>query len=151
MKTRQQNSAIHYALDTVLTVTQSDIKNLVAQVKNTPQGRIRLCTHASPDSVVQEMIIILDKNSKIRPHKHLQKTESFHIIAGECDIVLFNDTGSVKQKITMGDYQSGKCFYYRLLDPMFHTVIVRSEYVIFQETTQGPYDSAETIYANWLF
>lgn len=149
MEIKQESAAVHYALDKVLTVNKSQISLLIEQVKNTPQGRIRLCTHVSPDSLVHEMLIVLTKNSDIRPHKHLKKTESFHIIQGACSVVLFNDDGTVRQIISLGDYQSGKNFYYRLLEPLFHTVVVESDLVIFHETTEGPFHPDETIYADW--
>lgn len=149
MKIKKENVAVQYALDSVLTISQQDISLLIEQVKHMPQGRIRLCTHHSLESAVHEMLIVLKKNSYIRPHKHTKKVESFHIIQGACDVVLFNDNGSIKQKITLGDYQSGKNFYYRLTDPLFHTVIVHSDLLVFHETTEGPFRPTETIYADW--
>ena len=51
--------------------------------------------HRDLNDLLHEMIIVIDKNSYIRPHKHLWKSESFHLIYGEADIVIFNDYGEI--------------------------------------------------------
>ena len=44
---------------------------------------------------LHEMIIILSKETYIRPHKHLNKAESLHVIEGSADVIFFNDYGKI--------------------------------------------------------
>ena len=49
----------------------------------------------------------------------------------------------------MGDYGSDRDFYYRMAEPLFHSVLVRSATVIFHETTNGPFRREDTEFAPW--
>jgi len=111
--------------------------------------RARLCAHRGLDDRLHEMIIALARGTYIRPHRHAGKSESFHIIEGELEVVLFEDGGAMRDIIRMGPYQSGRVFFYRLMEPCFHTVLVRSPQVLFHETTNGPFDPADTEFAPW--
>ena len=63
--------------------------------------------------------------------------------------MLFDDDGQIERVINMGDYASGKTFYYRMATPVFHTFIIRSEVLAFHETTNGPFDRSATLFAPW--
>ena len=111
--------------------------------------RARFCLHRNDDDAVHEMIIVLHKDSYIRPHKHVSKTESFHIIEGELLLVFFDDSGKVIRRIIMGQKEGGKTFAYRLSAELWHTVIPLSEFVVFHETTNGPFIREDCIFASW--
>src|SRR5262249_53494228 len=85
----------------------------------------------------------------IRPHRHSGKTESYHMIFGELDIVLFDDDGQPTRIINMGDFASGKTLVYRLSRPIWHSVIIRSEYAAIHEVTNGPFRVEESEFAPW--
>ena len=108
-----------------------------------------LCMHPTPADPLHEMIICLARSTYVRPHRHEGKSESFHIIEGELDVVLFHDDGAVREVIRMGPYQSGQVFFYRLMEPCFHTVLVNTPHVLLHETTNGPFDPEDTEYATW--
>src|SRR6185437_13874214 len=99
------------------------------------QKRARLSLHHSPDDPLHEMIIVFHRDTVIRPHRHLNKSESFHIIFGELDIVFFDEDGNPTRLIQMGDRASGKTQVYRLSQPIWHSVIIRSEYACIHEVT----------------
>src|SRR4029078_8705885 len=82
-------------------------------------------------------------------HRHLNKSESFHVIEGAATVVFFDDAGRIEEIFEIGDYRSGKPFYYRNEDARFHTQIVTSEKLVFHETTNGPFNRAETVLAPW--
>ena len=95
------------------------------------------------------MLIVHGKSTYVHPHKHPGKSESTHIIEGLVDIILFDDDGRIDRVIEMGDYASGKIFYYRIATPIFHTLIIRSDILVFHETTNGPFNKESTIFAPW--
>jgi cupin fold WbuC family metalloprotein len=143
------NDEVFYPDDTLVKVSQMDIAQLKKIARHQPRKRSRLCAHKNIESPLHEMIIVHEKGIYVRPHKHLGKSESFHVIEGEAEIIIFSDNGAILALVEMSDYIGGKVFYYRLSEPLFHTVIVKSEVVVFHETTNGPFRYEDTIYAPW--
>lgn len=124
----------------------AELKNACLKTKN---KSIRICLHSSPEAKLHEMLIVLHSQTYVRPHKHVDKTESFHIMEGELNVFIFDDVGKITRKIEMGSYHSSKSFYYRLASPHFHTVLPASEFVVFHEVTNGPFIRSETLFADW--
>ena len=144
-----QNPEVLYSGIPITTVNQSDIDLLKQLSSRNPRKRIRLCAHDSPDDGLHEMLIVHERSAYVRPHKHPGKTESTHIIEGLVDVVVFDDGGQIESIIRMGDYASGREFYYRMATPVFHTLIIRSDILVFHETTNGPFDRNDTVFAPW--
>jgi cupin fold WbuC family metalloprotein len=113
------------------------------------QKRARLCLHKSPDDLLHEMLIVFHRDTLVRPHRHQGKSESYHIIFGELDIVLFTEDGRPARVVSMGNLASGKSHIYRLSQPVWHSVIVRSEYAAIHEVTNGPFRAEENEFAPW--
>jgi cupin fold WbuC family metalloprotein len=114
-----------------------------------PLGRARLCAHRDPSDPLHEMLIVLVRSTYVRPHRHPGKTESFHVVEGLVDVPLFDEHGQLTEIVRLGAHGSGRPFYYRLNVPSFHTVVVRSDAVVLHETTNGPFDPADTVFAPW--
>jgi cupin fold WbuC family metalloprotein len=149
MKYKEKSPEVLIADEDVIKAARSDVEFLKKRTPATARRRARFCAHKSGDEPIHEMLIVLMRGTYIRPHKHLAKVESFHIIEGEADVVLFDDEGNTTEIVRMGDYASGRNFYYRLSRPMYHTVVLRSELVVIHETTNGPFKPEETIFAPW--
>ena len=149
MKWIQSSESVYVANTDIVKVDVDDLAVLESQAKNSVDKRIRLCVHQDINDDLHEMFIVIARGSYVRPHKHLNKTESFHIVKGLLDVVIFDDAGNVKEIIPMGSIGSGKCFYYRLASSYFHTVVIKTDIVVFHETTNGPFKKEETIYAEW--
>jgi cupin fold WbuC family metalloprotein len=145
----KQNSEVFYAQGPIVEVCHDDISKLKELATRVPRRRSRLCAHKSTNDNIHEMLIVHEKDIYVRPHKHLVKGESFHIIDGEVDVVLFDDSGKVTHVITLGAYHLNMSFYYRLDDPVYHTVLIRSDVAVFHETTAGPFRREDTVFAEW--
>ena len=124
-----------------------DIEKLIDQVSLTKKKRIRICLH-SPSDLIHEMIILVKKGSYIRPAKHVNKTESLHVIKGRAKAVFFNDKGEIKAIKKLSKYPESN-FLYRMNKDIFHTLIVESEHFIFHEATNGPFNRSNTIEPIW--
>jgi cupin fold WbuC family metalloprotein len=133
----------------IVQVRAEDVAFLSTQARMNPRRRARLCAHPDSQDRLHEMLIVLARGTYIRPHRHAGKSESFHIIEGELDVVVFHDDGGIREIVRMGPYGSGKTFYYRLMEPCYHTVLIGSPYALFHETTNGPFDRADTEFAPW--
>ena len=145
----KENEEVLYANADINIVCDGNIKELKNLSEDNPRQRIRLCAHTDQNDLLHEMLIVHKKNTYVRPHKHLGKSESTHIIEGLVDIIVFNDDGRIEQVISMGDYASGKAFYFRMSKPFFHTLLIRSEILVFHEITNGPFDRRTTLFAPW--
>ena len=146
---RVENEEVLYTQDAVTKVDKDDIDSLKSRALRNERERARLCTHLSVDDAVHEMLIVHTRGTYVPPHKHLNKSESFHIIEGRLDIVIFDDSGNVLEVIEMAGYPSGDPFFWRINESFFHTVVPRSEVVVFHETTSGPFRRKDTVYASW--
>ena len=149
MKTTKLNDEVLIAQDSIVQIDSSDILELKQKAKKNPRKRIRICVHKDNEDYLHEMLIIHEKSCYVRPHKHINKTESFHIVEGVADIVIFNDDGSIEQIISMGDIESGFKFFYRLPPNLYHTILIKSEVLVFHEITNGPFNPNETNLAPW--
>ena len=149
MKTRAESAEVLYSLDQIVTVDQTFLDQLKRDALKNPRQRIRLCAHRSVDDRVHEMIIVHTRDTYVRPHRHIGKNESFHVIDGLVDVVVFDDAGDVTGVIPMGPVGSGKTFFYRIADPLYHTLLIRSDVIVFHEATTGPFRREETSFAPW--
>jgi len=143
------NEEVLYAADEIVQVKRQDISELVAMAVKNPRKRVRICSHRGVGDKLHEMLIVHTKETYVRPHKHLGKSESFHVIEGEVDVVVFDEAGKIFDVISLGDYPSGKTFYYRIADPLYHTLLIRSDIIVFHETTNGPFRYEDMVFAPW--
>jgi len=149
MRTKQQNLEVLYSDEPIVKIQRSDMEFLKQKSCSNDRQRIRLCTHKDVDDKLHEMFIVHGKDAYVRPHKHLHKSESFHVIEGEVDVVLFDDSGNITEVIKMGEYSTGRNFYFRIAEPYYHTLLIRSDILVFHETTNGPFNYSDTVFADW--
>ena len=149
MKFVKVNEEVLYSADRIVRVGQEDIEFLKAAALKNKRERIRLCGHRSTGDAVHEMLIVHTRSTYVRPHKHLGKSESFHVIEGSANIVVFDDSGTVAEIVPMGPHGTRRNFFYRLSEPAFHTLLITSDFFVFHETTNGPFKREETVFAPW--
>jgi cupin fold WbuC family metalloprotein len=149
MRTREFNEEVLFATDTIVSIDAKDIEDLKQKARHNKRRRIRLCVHKGHEENIHEMLIVHEEGCYVRPHKHINKIESFHIVEGTADIVLFDDDGKISDTIPMGHYGTGRKFFYRLPSSLYHTLSVESEFLIFHEITKGPYRPGDTVWAQW--
>ncbi|NMM46720.1 cupin fold metalloprotein, WbuC family [Rhodospirillaceae bacterium KN72] len=135
--------------DDIVEVTDAWIEKLKTAAAESPLKRSRLCLHLSPEDPVQEMIIALRQEILFRPHRHPNKSESFHMLEGSLYVLLFNDDGSVKRAIEMGPRGSGQVSCYRLCTSQWHAILPMTEVVVFHESTAGPFVPGDALFPDW--
>jgi cupin fold WbuC family metalloprotein len=149
LRTRRQDAEVLYADERLPLVGSSDLTPLMEDARHTPRRRMRLCVHPDTGSALHEMFIASRREGYIRPHKHVEKAESLLLLEGSADLVLFSDEGRVLEVVGLGDYASGRPFYYRIQDSRYHTLLVNSEVVLYHEATSGPWARSQMAYAPW--
>lgn len=146
---RHISPEVVYSDGRFLAVSNEMVALLKGKAAESPRQRCRLCFHPDQRSAQQEMLIVMHRTSYVRPHRHIGKGETLTIIEGTCDTLLFDDAGIVMSAIPMSPASEGGCFFYRMPDGLFHTLIFRSEWLVFVETTVGPFDRDKTELAAW--
>ena len=149
MRTKTVNEEVLYTDERLVTVGSRDIDMLKDLAMRNRRKRIRLCAHRDVTDKVHEMLIVHTKDAYVRPHKHLTKSESFHIIEGVADVVIFAEEGTATDVVRMGDHSSPWIFYYRISEPLYHTLLIRSDFLVFHETATGPFIRSDSVNAPW--
>ena len=72
-------------------IDRKKLEELKILAQKDPNKRARICLHKDDGEMIQEMIIAFCKDSYIRPHRHTDKSESYHIIEGRIEIIFYND------------------------------------------------------------
>ncbi|MDE2223604.1 MAG: WbuC family cupin fold metalloprotein, partial [Candidatus Omnitrophica bacterium] len=100
MAYRKFNDEVFYPADKFVTIDGTDLAFLKAEAMKNLRRRMRLCAHQTVDDRIHEMFIVHTRDAYVRPHKHLNKTESFFLLEGEVEVVFFDDDGGIIRKVT---------------------------------------------------
>jgi len=145
--------------DDIFVLSEFHISDLKVKALQSPLQRARINVHRDMAAKTHEMIIaITHECALIPPHRHKDKSESFHIIEGEMFILIFADDGGLLDIILLSpEYSSPKYNrvpkkgrYYRLDSSHWHSVFPLSQCVVFHETTTGPFIRGEQEFADFV-
>jgi len=149
MKVLKVNDEVYYDKGPIVDVSQVDIEYLKTIAANNVRKRSRLCAHPDPADTLHEMLIIHEQSAYVRAHSHLCRSESLHVVCGSADVVIFGPDGGVSDVIEVGEYSSGKTFYYRIPGGVIHTLLIRTEVFVFHEVTSGPFNPDSSHFPDW--
>ena len=145
----KNNEEVFFVDKKNFSLSSRDINYLLGKAKKSKRQRARLCVHDDINSNLHEMFIAKLKNTYVRPHKNFNKCKSFEVLEGEMDLIIFDENGEIIEVIEMCEYGHMKCFFYRITDTIYHSLIIRSNHALFKETITGPFKNQDTIYADW--
>lgn len=149
MRMQKKADGVFVSDESFVAVNHRDIRTLIDLAAKHPQLRVRLCAHDTPEDKVHEMIIAMLKGSYVRPHKHFNKIESFHVIEGIADAVEFTEDGNVASVVRIGVGRPGLQFYYRNPSQSFHAWNIVSDVFVVHEVTNGPFQPGSSMPAPW--
>lgn len=149
MAWRKESPEVWYGDGSRVAVTADDLAALKAAAAASPLRRARICAHPNPEDALHEMVIVMAGDAYIRPHRHRNRSETFHIIDGRLTLLLFDDRGRIVERVPMGDLASGRVFVHRLGPDVWHTVMPEGEWVTFHEITNGPFVPTASDRAPW--
>ena len=130
-------------------VSPAAVVDLLCAAHDAPLRRARLCLHEDSGDPLHEMIIAFWRGSYVAPHRHRGKSESFHVMQGEIEVVFFDDEGALTSRVVLSASDPARPRVYRLRQPLWHTVVVRSECAVIHEITNGPFRQEDTEIASW--
>lgn len=124
------------------------IQDLLLKANNS-RGTFRFCMHKSTKDSVQEMIIVHKKNRYIRPHKHPNKSVSYHLIMGKMKLYVFDDKGIVINNIIVDSENIDGGSIFRLCKDFYYMPYPITD-IVFHETITGPFDeTSSVVWAPW--
>jgi cupin fold WbuC family metalloprotein len=147
MNLHKINDEVFIARDPIVHFGDEEVEFVKHQARTSPRRRARICAHRSNDDALHEMLIAISSASYIRPHRHVGKSESFHVVDGVADVAIFDESGELTNVIALGPPGSGRAFFYRLSQSAFHTLLIRSDVFVIHEVTNGPFAPERTIVA----
>jgi cupin fold WbuC family metalloprotein len=121
-------------------LARSILDELTGQARASPRGRAHYNIHAAPSDPVQRFIVVANRDSYFRPHRHRVKAELALILRGGFDVVTFDEAGRVTARGIAGEGAPGMA--YEMPPDTWHTLMARVDGSAFLEVKQGPYDPA---------
>jgi cupin fold WbuC family metalloprotein len=135
---------------TFRTISRTLIQDLETKAESSARLRTNHNFHESGDALVQRLLIQLRRGTYIRPHRHfeLNKWEMTLVIAGEVEIVLFADDGTLRERLHVG--AGGDILGLELPPDTWHSYVPLTTQATFFEIKEGPYDAARmSQFAPW--
>ncbi|MBQ4836988.1 WbuC family cupin fold metalloprotein [Pseudoalteromonas luteoviolacea] len=122
---------------------QAGIAHLKEVAQAHPQKCARFCLHHDNQAGVQEMLLVMHRDSRFAPHRHPNyKSESIHIVEGKIGMSVFDQSGQVTQLNVLAPNAQ---FLFRLEGGTWHLPIALSEWVVFHEVFHGPYSKEDDV------
>jgi cupin fold WbuC family metalloprotein len=146
---RRISPEIVYADDGLVVATPEVVAMLRDMAAQAPRRRARLCAHPDSEAGQQEMLIVMGGDGYVRPHRHFGKSETFTVLEGEVDALIFEEDGALREVIAMRPFGADGAFFYRMPAGVFHSLRYRTPWLVFLETTAGPFDPARSEGAPW--
>lgn len=128
--------------------SRSLFDELAATASASARQRTNFNVHASSADPVQRFFVVANKGTYFRPHRHLSKSELAIVIRGRFDVLIFDDSGLVTARYSVGEGSAG--VGYETPRATWHTLIAQMDGSVFFEVKEGPYDPATAVeFAPW--
>mgnify|MGYP003334997895 CR=1 FL=1 len=126
-----------------------DFSALSARAAAAERLRANLNVHTSLDANVQRLFIATEPGTYMRPHRHAEshKWEFFMVLRGRLDLLLFNDTGEVRERVTISPDTTPAV---EVPPGVFHAYVCMQSGTVGFEVKEGAYvPTPEHDYAPW--
>ena len=124
------------------------LDEMAAKAAASPRRRTHHNLHSSASDPVQRFVVVLQRDSYVRPHRHMTKSELCTVIRGRFEVVIFDSEGMVLERTVTGEGTSNMAF--ELPHATWHTLLPLTDGAAFVEVKEGPYDPATAAeFAAW--
>jgi cupin fold WbuC family metalloprotein len=118
-----------------------------------PRRRMNHNFHRSATENPHRFLNVLLRGTYIRPHRHAAppKAETFLVLEGVADAILFDDSGAITARYSLGAESSqGRVWGIDVAAGVWHTVVARTERAVCFEVKPGPWEPAnDKEFAPW--
>ena len=141
------SSNVFYSNEKIFVFNKEMQNYLIDLISKSECEIARICAHNNHKDRLHEMVIVLKDSHYVAPHKHINKSESFHIIEGIVRIGFLDNKQKVENIIQL---DKDKYPFYRMNAELWHIVVPISELVVIHEVTNGPFiKGASSIFPEW--
>lgn len=122
-------------------------RELIEKVKKISEenahSNARLCLHASPEEEsLHDMVVLEYQDKKCRkPHKHLEREETLHMMEGEMVSFIFDEEGNLIEKTFINEENP----IYRTSRNQYHVWLPITNRVIYREIKNGPFKQEDNV------
>ena len=120
---------------------------------NSPRRRWNHNFHSSAADNPHRFLNVLIEGTYIQPHRHSNppKPETFVVLEGAAEVILFDDAGAVTQRYRLGeDSADGYLWGVDIPAGIWHTILPRTARAVCFEVKPGPWDpSTDKEFAPW--
>lgn len=122
---------------------------LKEKLAETAGNTVRICLHREASSPFHEMLIAHKPSGRFLAHKHLVKSESYHVIEGRLRVNRYDDEGRRILSEVLGPKGSGLAFLHRIPVGVWHSTEPDGDFVVFHESKPGPFVASDNVYPAW--
>lgn len=134
-------------------ITGQLFDEVASRAAASPRRRMNHNFHAGPDDNPHRFLNVLLRGTYIRPHRHIEpaKAETFLVLEGEAEVVIFDDSGSVTERHLLGGTSAaGKTWGIDIEPGVWHTIIAVTGRAVCFEVKPGPWEpSTDKDFASW--
>lgn len=120
--------------------------SLIEEANVSEKKRARVNLHESYNDPVQEMLVCLNKETRVDCHKHPLSSESYLILVGSMEIKYGIDKDHLLNIMMLDSNGNDAHRFFRVPKNYWHITTPTSENCIFLEYSSGPFDEFKTIY-----
>ena len=120
-----------------------ELKDVAA---SSERARARLCLHPAPDDLHQEMLIVMADTAVERAQRRTIGFDTKVVIEGNATLRYYTPTGDLTRSVKLGRDQAT---YIHSRSTEYHSLLVESDWFVFLEILQGPFDNETTKFAPW--
>ncbi len=148
------NSSSRRALDAptgeLVVLSRSLVEHATEASRTSPRRRIILPVHKSEAELLHRMFNVIQPDSYVRPHRHLEppKSESWVVLRGAVAFFTFEEDGQVRDCLALE--AGGEHFGVDLAPGLFHGTVALVPDTVIYEAKSGPYAPAnDKSFAPW--
>jgi cupin fold WbuC family metalloprotein len=120
-------------------ITSDFINELIVRAGSNARQRINYNIHESLSDPVQRLFIASGLESYFRPHQHPERWELAVVIRGLFDVLVFDDTSRVMERVSIGP--GAEVIAFEMPPNTWHSWVTMIDRSVFFETKQGPYSA----------
>ena len=120
------------------------VDELKGIAKASVRSRARLCLHPSPDDLHQEMLIVFANTAIESVQRRTIGFDTKIALEGRATLRYYLPTGELTREIKLGHEHA---IYVHTSGNEYHSLTVETDWFVFLEVLQGPFDGATTEFA----
>lgn len=134
----------------LVVLSRSLVEDVCEASRTSPRRRIILPFHKREDELLHRMLNVIQPDSYVRPHRHLEppKAEAWVVLRGALAFFTFEEDGRIRDCLSLK--AGGDQFGVDLAPGVFHGLIALEPDTVLFETKSGPFAPAnDKAFAAW--